>query len=60
MVTTLPFVIWMMLTFIDEVPYTLEHAARMMGAGRMTVLLAASCCRWSRPAWSSRSCSSSS
>lgn len=38
-VTTLPFVIWMMLTFIDEVPYTLEHAARMMGAGRMTVLL---------------------
>jgi multiple sugar transport system permease protein len=38
MVTTLPFVIWMMLTFIDEVPYTLEHAARMMGAGRITVL----------------------
>jgi multiple sugar transport system permease protein len=37
-VTTLPFVIWMMLTFIDEVPYTLEHAARLMGAGRMTVL----------------------
>jgi multiple sugar transport system permease protein len=36
--TTLPFVIWMMLSFIDEVPYTLEHAARMMGAGRMTVL----------------------
>ena len=37
-VTTLPFVVWMMLTFIDEVPYTLEHAARMMGAGRITVL----------------------
>ena len=37
-VTTLPFVIWMMLTFIDEVPYTLEHAARMMGASRMTVI----------------------
>ena len=36
--TTLPFVIWMMLTFIDEVPYTLEHAARLMGAGRITVL----------------------
>lgn len=33
--TTLPFVIWMMLSFIEEVPYTLEHAARMMGAGRM-------------------------
>ncbi len=37
-VTTLPFVIWMMLTFIDEVPYTLEHAARLMGAGRVTVI----------------------
>jgi multiple sugar transport system permease protein len=36
--TTLPFVIWMMLSFIEEVPYTLEHAARMMGAGRVTVL----------------------
>jgi multiple sugar transport system permease protein len=37
-VTTLPFVIWMMLTFIDEVPYTLEHAARLMGAGRLAVI----------------------
>jgi multiple sugar transport system permease protein len=37
-VTTLPFVIWMMLTFIDEVPYTLEHAARLMGAGRFEVI----------------------
>ncbi len=37
-VTTLPFVIWMMLTFVEEVPYTLEHAARLMGAGRMTVI----------------------
>ena len=37
-VTTLPFVIWMMLTFIDEVPYTLEHAARLMGAGRIQVI----------------------
>ncbi len=35
---TLPFVIWMMLSFIDEIPYTLEHAARMMGAGRIYVL----------------------
>jgi len=33
--TTLPFVIWIMLSFIDEVPYTLEHAARLMGAGRL-------------------------
>ena len=38
-VTTLPFVIWMMLTFIDEVPYTFEHAARLMGAGRITVMM---------------------
>jgi len=37
-VTTLPFVIWMMLSFIDEVPYTLEHAARLMGAGRFYTL----------------------
>ena len=37
-VTTLPFVVWMMLTFIDEVPYTLEHAARLMGAGRFQVI----------------------
>ena len=36
--STLPFVIWMMLTFIEEVPYTLEHAARMMGAGRLYTL----------------------
>jgi multiple sugar transport system permease protein len=36
--TTLPFVIWMMLTFIEEVPYTFEHAARLMGAGRLYTL----------------------
>ena len=36
--TTVPFVIWMMLTFIEEVPYTLEHAARLMGAGRIAVI----------------------
>jgi multiple sugar transport system permease protein len=35
---TMPFVIWMMLSFIDEVPYTLEHAARIMGAGRIYTL----------------------
>jgi multiple sugar transport system permease protein len=37
-VTTLPFVIWMMLSFIDEVPATLEDAARLMGAGRLYTL----------------------
>lgn len=36
--TALPFVIWMMLHFIEEVPYTLEHAARMLGAGRLYTL----------------------
>ncbi len=36
--TTLPFAIWMMLTFIEEIPYTLEHAAKIMGAGRMYTL----------------------
>jgi multiple sugar transport system permease protein len=37
-VTTLPFVIWMMLSFIEDVPSTLEHAARLMGAGRLYTL----------------------
>src|SRR3546814_13277031 len=32
---SLPFVLWMMLSFIEEVPYTREHAARLMGASRM-------------------------
>jgi multiple sugar transport system permease protein len=36
--TALPFVIWMMLNFIDEIPYTLEHAARLLGAGRLYTL----------------------
>lgn len=35
---SLPFVIWMMLAFIDEVPYTVEHAARIMGASRIYTL----------------------
>ena len=38
MATTLPFVIWMMLNFIDEVPKTIEHAAQIMGAGRIYTL----------------------
>jgi multiple sugar transport system permease protein len=36
--TTLPFVIWMMLNFIEEVPKTIEHAAQIMGAGRIYTL----------------------
>ncbi len=36
--TAIPFVIWIMLSFIEEVPYTLEHAARLMGAGRLYTL----------------------
>lgn len=37
-VTTLPYVIWMMLAFFDAVPLELEHAARLMGASRLTTL----------------------
>lgn len=37
-VTTLPYVIWMMLAFIDEVPRELEHAARLMGASRLATI----------------------
>lgn len=36
--TCLPYVIWMMLAFIDDVPVELEHAARVMGASRLRVL----------------------
>lgn len=36
--TCLPYVIWMMLGFIDEVPLELERAARLMGASRLRVL----------------------
>lgn len=36
--TCLPYVIWMMLAFIDEVPVELERAARLMGASRLLVL----------------------
>jgi multiple sugar transport system permease protein len=37
-VPPLPFVIWMRLSFIDEVPPTLAQAARLMGAGRLYTL----------------------
>jgi len=36
--TSLPYVVWMMLAFIDEVPLELERAARVMGASRFRVL----------------------
>lgn len=36
--TTLPYVIWMMLAFIDEIPRELEHAARLMGASRFATI----------------------
>lgn len=36
--TCLPYVVWMMLAFIDEVPRELEQAARLMGASRLRVL----------------------
>ncbi len=37
-ITTLPYVIWMMLAFIEEVPRELERAAWIMGAGRFTTI----------------------
>jgi len=37
-VTTLPYAVWMMLAFIDEVPRELERAARIMGANRFTII----------------------
>ncbi|OLD38630.1 MAG: hypothetical protein AUI57_06310 [Candidatus Rokubacteria bacterium 13_1_40CM_2_68_8] len=36
--TCLPYVIWMMLAFVEEVPVELERAARLMGASRFRVL----------------------
>ena len=36
--TTLPFVIWMMLNFIEEIPKSIEHAAYITGAGRIYTL----------------------
>jgi len=38
--TSLPYVIWMMLAFIEDVPRELESAARVMGASRLRVLSA--------------------
>lgn len=37
-ITTLPYVVWMMLAFIDEVPRELERAAWIMGAGRFATI----------------------
>lgn len=36
--TSLPYVVWMMVSFIDEVPVELEHAAHIMGANRFFTL----------------------
>jgi multiple sugar transport system permease protein len=35
---TLPYAVWLMLSFMQDVPRELENAARMMGAGRMLVM----------------------
>ncbi len=35
--TSLPFVVWMMVSFIDEVPQEIERAARVMGASRFLI-----------------------
>ncbi len=35
---TLPYAVWLMLSFMQQVPHELEHAARIMGAGRLQIL----------------------
>lgn len=35
---TLPYAVWLMLSFIQQVPHELEHAAQMMGANRLQIL----------------------
>jgi multiple sugar transport system permease protein len=35
---TLPYAVWLMMSFMQEVPRELENAARMMGAGRILVM----------------------
>lgn len=35
---TIPFSVWLMRSFIDEVPVELEEAARIVGAGLWTIL----------------------
>lgn len=35
---TLPYAVWLMLSFMHEIPRELENAARMMGAGRILVM----------------------
>lgn len=39
LVENLPFVIWMMKGFIDEIPYEIEESAMLDGASTLTVLL---------------------
>lgn len=36
---TVPYAVWLMLSFMQQVPRELEYAAQMMGAGRLQVLL---------------------
>jgi multiple sugar transport system permease protein len=35
---TLPYAVWLMLSFLQQVPQELEYAARMMGANRLQIL----------------------
>ena len=35
---TLPYAVWLMLSFMQQVPHELEYAARIMGAGRLQIL----------------------
>ncbi len=35
---TVPYAVWLMLSFLQQVPHELEYAARMMGANRLQIL----------------------
>ncbi len=35
---TLPYAVWLMFSFMQQVPHELEHAAQIMGAGRVQIL----------------------
>ncbi len=56
----LPFSIWMVKSFFDDLDRDIEDAARMDGSSRMAACSARSACRRSMPAWPRPSCSRSS
>jgi len=56
-ITSLPYAVWMMKSFIDEVRAR-SSRRRKSSAPRAGARCSKSCCHWSAPAWSRPSCSS--